>query len=158
MKTSGKVDPYTFYRGYYRSDDKDRTDPEKLRRTVRDLNRVGKPRELHAALIGYLENHSKLAEPWMYEALAAAIELNQGSAGDVKKSLYYAADLAQQTHNPNHLVSAADQLLYRGYLERVGPLLDEAMPLVPHCCDPMSMSILLAQKTNDPKRMADSVD
>ena len=158
MKTSGKVDPYTFYRGYYRSDDKDRTDPEKLRRTARDLNRVGKSRELHAALIGYLENHSKLAEPWMYEALASAIELNQGPTGDVKKSLYYAADLAQHTHNPNHLVSAADQLLYRGYLERVGSLLDEAIPMVPHCCDPMSMSILLAQKTSDPKRMADSVD
>jgi hypothetical protein len=158
VKTSGKVDPYVFYRGYYRSDDKDRTDPERLRRTVRDLNRVGKSRELHAALIGYLENHSKLAEPWMYEALASAIELNQGSAGDVKKALYYAADLAQQTHNPNHLVSAADQLLYRGYLERVGPLLDEAISLVPHCCDPMSMSILLAQKTSDPKRMANSVD
>ena len=47
----------------------------------------------------------------MYEALAAAIELNQGSAADVKKALYYAADLAQRTHNPNHLVSAADQLL-----------------------------------------------
>jgi hypothetical protein len=158
VKTTGKVDPYVFYRAYYRSDDKDRTDPERLRRTLRDLNRIGKPRELHAALIGYLENHSKLAEPWMYEALASAIELNQGSAGDVKKALYFAADLAQQTHNPNHLVSAADQLLYRGYLERVGPLLDEAMSLVPHCCDPMSMSILLAQKTSDPKRMASSVD
>ncbi len=151
MKPGGKVDPYTFYRDYYRSDDKDRSDPERLRRTVRDLNRIGRPRELHAALIGYLENHSKLAEPWMYEALASAIELNQGSAGDVKKALYFAADLAQRTHNPNHLVSAADQLLLRGYLERVGPLLDEAMPLVPHCCDPMSMSIILAQKTKRPQ-------
>jgi hypothetical protein len=94
----------------------------------------------------------------MYQALASAIELNQGSAADVKKSLYYAADLAQATHNPNHLVSAANQLLYRGYLERVGALLDEAMPLVPHRNEPMSMSILLAQKTGDPRRMADGVD
>ncbi len=104
---------------------------------MRDLNRAGRPREVHAALIGYLENHSKLAEPWMYEVLAAAIELNQGPAGDVKKALYYAADLAQRTHNPNHLVSAADQLLIRGYLDRVGALLDEAMPLVPHRYEPM---------------------
>jgi hypothetical protein len=158
VKTGGKVDPYKFYRDYYRSDDKERTDPEKLRRTVRDLNRVGKPREVHAALIGFLENHSKLAEPWMYEALASAIELNQGSAADVKKSLNYAADLAQATHNPNHLVSAADQLLLRGYLERVGPLLDEAMPMIPHRYEPMSMSILLAQKTSDPRRLAEGVD
>ena len=76
----------------------------------------------------------------------------------MKKALYYAADLAQRTHNPNHLVSAADQLLSEGYLERVGPLLDEAMPLVPHRFEPMVMSINLAQKTRDPKRMADAVE
>ena len=158
MKTSGKVDPYRFYRDYYRSEDKDRTDSERLRKTVRDLNRAGRPREVHAALIGYLANHAKLAEPWMYEALAAAIELNQGSAGDVKIALNYAADLAQLTHNPNHLVSAADQLFYKGYLERVGPLLDEAMPLVPHRWEPIVMSINLAQKTKDARRMADTVE
>ena len=158
MKTSGKVDPYQFYRDYYRSDDKDRTDPERLRKSVRDLNRAGRPREVHAALIGYLANHSKHAEPWMYEALAAAIELNQGSASDVKIALNYAADLAQRTHNPNHLVSAADQLLIRGYLDRVGALLDEAMPLVPHRNDPIRMSVILAQKTKDPKRMADAIE
>ena len=94
VKTGGKVDPYKFYQDYYRSDEKDRTDPERLRRSVRDLNRLGKIREVHAALIGYLRNHAKLAEPWMYELLASAIEINQGSAADVKKSLYYAADLA----------------------------------------------------------------
>ena len=36
-----------------------------------------------------------------------AIELNNGSAADVKKALNFAADLAQQAHNPNHLVSAS---------------------------------------------------
>jgi hypothetical protein len=158
VKTGGKVDPYKFYRDYYRTDDKERTDPERLRQTVRDLNRVNRPREVHAALIGYLENHSKLAEPWMYEVLAAAVELNKGSAGDVKKALYYAADLAQRTHNPNHLVSVADQLYVRGYFSRVDTLLDEAMPMVPHRFEPIVMSINLAQKTGDAKRMADSVE
>jgi hypothetical protein len=158
VKTSGKVDPYKFYRDYYRTDDKDRSDPEKLRQALRDLNRVGRPREVHAALIGFLENHSKLAEPWMYEALAAAVELNKGSAGDVKKALYYAADLAQRTHNPNHLVSVADQLLLRGYFTRVGELLDEAMPKVPHRYEPMVMSINLAQKTTDATRMSSAVE
>jgi len=158
VKAGGKVDPYKFYGDYYRSDEKDRTDPERFRQTVRDLNRVNRPREVHAALIGYLENHSKLAEPWMYEVLAAAVELNKGSAGDVKTALSYAADLAQRTHNPNHLVSVADQLYVRGYFARVGTLLDEAMPMVPHRFEPMVMSINLAQKTGDAKRMADSVE
>ncbi len=129
-----------------------------MRKTVRDLNRIGKPREVHAALLGYLKNHAKQAEPWMYEVLAAAIELNQGSAADVKKALNYAADLAQRTHNPNHLVSAGDQLLIRGHFERVGALLDEAIPLVPHRSQPIFMSMILAQKTKDPKRMADAAE
>ena len=79
-----------------------------------------------------------------------AIEMNNGSEADVKKSLNYAADLAQATHNPNHLVSVADLLFSKGYFERVGPLLDEAMPKIPHRVEPIEMSINLAQKTKDP--------
>ena len=94
----------------------------------------------------------------MYEALAMAIEMNNGSDADVKKSLDYAADLAQKTHNPNHLVSVADRLFLKGYFERVGALLDEAMPKIPHRFEPIVMSINLAQKTKDPVRMADSVE
>jgi hypothetical protein len=157
-RPGAKVDPETYFLDYYKSNDKDRTDPEKLRKIVRDLNQIGRPREVRAALFGYLKNHGKLAEPWMYEALAGAIELNQGPAADVKKSLNYAADLAERTHNPNHLVSAADQLMLRGYLDRVGELLDLAMPQVPHRSEPMVMSINLAQKTKDPKRMASAVE
>ena len=94
----------------------------------------------------------------MYEALALAINMNDGSDASVKTSLNYAADLAQQTHNPNHLVSVADLLFRKGYLERVGPLLDEAMPKIPHRAEPIVMSINLAQKTTDPERMADSLE
>ena len=72
----------------------------------------------------------------MYEALAVAIEMNNGPAADIKKSLNFAADLPQRTHNPNHLVSVADQLFLKGYFDRVGALLDEAMPKVPHRFEP----------------------
>ena len=67
MSISAKVDPYQFFSDYYRTDDKERTDSEKLRKIVRDLNRIGRPREVHAALFGYLKNDAKNAEPWMYE-------------------------------------------------------------------------------------------
>jgi hypothetical protein len=154
VKPSGKTDPYAFYLSYYRSKDPGRTDPEKLRKTVRDLNALGKTREVHAALIGYLKNHPRQAEAWMYEALALSIEINRGAAADVKTALNYAADLAERSHNPNQLVSAADQLFMKGYLERVGPLLDKAMELVPHRFEPIVMSINLAQKTKDPNRMS----
>jgi len=122
------------------------------------LNRSGKPRDVHAAILGYLQHRSKNAEFWMYEALALAIEMNGGQPEDVKTALNYAADLAQRTHNPNHLVSAADKLMLKGYYERVGALLDEAAEKVPHRAEPLLMSINLAQKTEAPKRMAESID
>ncbi|OJW19582.1 MAG: hypothetical protein BGO49_14090 [Planctomycetales bacterium 71-10] len=94
----------------------------------------------------------------MYEALGLAIEMNGGKPEDVHKALDNAADMALRTHNPNHLVSAADKLLLKGHTDRVGPLLDEAMPKVPHRAEPILMSMMLAQKVRDPKRMADSVE
>jgi len=143
---------------YYRTRDTKKTDPQKLHETLRFLNLSAKPRNVHAALLGYQTNHPKNAEAWMYEALALAIEMNQGSAADVKTALNYAADLAQRSHNPNHLVSVADKLFLKGYYERVGPLLDEAAAQLPHRAEPLLMSINLAQKTKDPSRMAESVD
>lgn len=159
-RPAANVDPFAFYVSYYHSREKDRIDPEKLRHTLASLNRLRKYRELHAAILGYLKNqgfHRVSVEPWMYEALLA-LKMNKGSDADVLKALNFAADLAEQSHNPNLLVSAADQLLWRGFYDRVGPLLDEAMPKVPHRSEPIEMSILLAQKTNDPVRMADSID
>jgi hypothetical protein len=94
----------------------------------------------------------------MYEGLALAIDMNRGSEVDVRTSLNYAADLAQKSHNPNFLVSVADILFRRGYFDRVGALLDEAADKVPHRAEPLVMSINLAQKTKDPRRMGESID
>jgi hypothetical protein len=154
VRSGAHADPYAFWMQFYRTHD----DPAKLRETVRLLNLSGKTRDVHAALLGFLTNHSRQAQAWMYEALAVAIEMNQGSPADVKTALNYAADLAQRSHNPNDLVSVADKLLLRDSFERIGPLLDEAAAKVPHRAEPLFMSIILAQKTRDPRRMADSID
>jgi hypothetical protein len=122
------------------------------------LNQSQKFVDVHAALMGYLTQRPKNAEPWMYEALAMAIEMIHGKPEDIKVALNYAADLAQRTHNPNHLVSVADKMLLKGYYDRVGVLLDEAAAKVPHRAEPLWMSVLLAQKKKDPKRMADSIE
>src|SRR5699024_127778 len=113
---------------------------------------------VHAAILGYLQQRPQNVEFWMYEALALAIEMNGGRDEDVETALNYAADLAQRTRNPNHLVSAADKLMLKGYYDRVGPLLDEAADKVQHRAEPLLMSINLAQKTKDPQRMAESID
>jgi hypothetical protein len=157
-KAKSKTDPYQFWLRYYRSNDPRKTDPEELRETVRLLNMNGKTRDAHAALLGFLKNHPRDAQSWMYRALALAIEENHGSAADIKTALNYAADTAQHSHNPNDLVGAADALYAKGYYERVGRLLDEAITKVPHRFEPLVGSINLAQKTKDPIRMADAVE
>ena len=152
---AGSVNPYKYWSDYYRKHDET---PEQLRETVRLLNVSGKFADVHAALRGYLLQRPKNRESWMYVAYAIATEENHGKPEDVKTSLNYAADMAQRSHNPNDLVRAADQLFLRGYLERVGPLLDEAMTKVPHRFEPLVMSINLAQKTHDATRMSDAIE
>ncbi len=154
-RPSGKSDPYKFWADYYRTHDES---AGQLRETLRLLNTSKKFVDVHAVLMGYLTQRSKNVEPWMYEALAMAIEMLHGKAEDIKVALNYAADLAQRTHNPNHLVSVADKMLLKGQYDRVGALLDEAVAKVPHRSEPLWMSILLAQKTKDPKRLGDSID
>jgi hypothetical protein len=122
------------------------------------LNANKKFRDVQAALSGYLTYRSKNAEPWMYTALALSIRMNKGSEADVKKALGYAADVAIRGRNPNDLVSVADQMLVMDCPDRAGALLDQASDLVPHRNEPLMISINLAQRTRDPKRMAVSVD
>ena len=131
---------------------------EDLREKISLLSSSKKFRDVNAVLTGFLTYHPIRCEPWMYEALALSIKMNNGSEKDVKTALGYAADVAVKTHNPNHLVSVADQLYLHGYYERVGKLLDEAAALVPHRGEPLVMSINLALKTKDAKRMARSID
>ena len=94
----------------------------------------------------------------MYDALALAVKENGGKKEDVKKYMGYAADMAVKSRNPNHLISVADMLYVNGYFDRVGALVDQAAALVPHRAIPLVMSINLADKTKDPKRMADAID
>ena len=155
-RPAGPSDPYKFWSEYYRKHDES---SDQLRETLRLLNLSQKFTEVHAALLGYLNHRGpKDREPWMYVALAIAVEELEGKPEDIKLALNYAADAAQRTHNPNDLVKAADALFLKGYYERIGPLLDEAAAKVPHRSDPLVMSINLARKTKNPKRMGDSIE
>ncbi|GAC1471320.1 MAG: hypothetical protein NVSMB9_17350 [Isosphaeraceae bacterium] len=151
---SRSSNPERFWLDYYRTHDET---PADLQEKITLLNVNKKFRDVRAVLWGYLKYHSRNAEPWMYSALALAIKMNGGQEKDVKQALGYAADLAIRSRNPNHLVSVADQSLLLGYTDRVGPLLDQAADLVPHRGEPLMMSINLARKTQDPKRMGDAI-
>jgi len=151
------TDRYQFWWNYYRTHEESSAD---LKEKVTLLNVNRKFQDVHAVLLGYLTHYAKThSEPWMYEALALAIEMNKGDDKSVRLALKYAADKAEASHNPNALVSVADMLLLHGYdYETAGKLIDEASMKVPHREVPLLLSILLARNTKDPKRMAEAVD
>jgi hypothetical protein len=144
-----------YWATYYQKHDED---PDDLREKVTLLNWNKKFADVQAILVGYLTYRLKNRQPWMYSALALAIQENKGKPEEVRLMFKYAADEAKLSGNPNDLVGAADVLLVQKQYELVGPLLDQAMEKVPHRAEPILMSMLLAQATKDPRRMGDSVE
>ena len=149
------MSPEDFWKSYYETREES---TEVLRQKLGVLNANKKFRDVKSILFGFLKAHPNQAEPWMYEALALAIKLNGGDEKDIHESLDFATDLALQSKNPNPIVSVADQLLVIGYLDRVGELLDAAIEQIPHRGEPLLMSMKLARKLKDPKRMGDSIE
>ena len=93
----------------------------------------------------------------MYEAMALAIEMNQGKPEDVRdprlRGRHGPRDPQPEPPGERGRHAVPD----KSY-ERVGPLLDLAAEKVPHRAEPLMMSINLARDTKDPKRMGDAVD
>ena len=73
-----------YWRNYYRTHDESAAE---LKETVTLLNRSQKFQEVYEALLGYLTYRNTNREPWMYEAMALAIQMNKGKPEDVKKTL-----------------------------------------------------------------------
>jgi hypothetical protein len=130
------------------------------------LRREEKHDEIEACIRAYLTYRLKHAESWMYEMLAVSVERRKGPAAEVKTLLGYAAFMALQSKNPNHLLSVADMLHRRGIYDKIGPaketsageMIDMVIKLVPHRAEPLLMSMLVATGTKDPVRMAAAAD
>jgi hypothetical protein len=144
-----------YWANYYGKHDES---PDALREKITLLNWHKKFADVQAILEAYLNYRRKNQQPWMYTALALAVQENHGKPEMARLYFKYAADSALMSQNPNHLISVADILLLQKQHDRIGPLLDQAMEKVPHRSEPMIMSILLAQATKDAKRMGDSVE
>jgi hypothetical protein len=144
-----------YWANYYGKHDES---PEALREKITLLNWHKKFADVQAILEAYLNYRRKNQQPWMYTALALAVQENHGKPELARLYFKFAADSALMSQNPNHLISVADILLLQKQYDQIGPLLDQAMEKVPHRSEPIIMSILLAQATKDPKRMGDSVE
>lgn len=156
--------PFQFWDDYYKTHDES---PGELLDKITALRKEKQFTDVEAALRGYLTHRLKRAEPWMYEMLAVAIEERKGAPEEVKTLLGYAAFKALQSKNPNLLLGLADMLFRRGIFDKVGPtgqqtsageLIDMVAKQVPHRGEPLLMSVNLAAKTKDPKRMGDAVE
>jgi hypothetical protein len=120
---------------------------------VATLRREKKYADVQAAVTAFLK-HRKDPEPWLYELLAVAIELNGGRPEAVRTALGYAADQALKTGRPHDMTRVADALAIRKMVDRCGPLLDRATEMDPGFATPLLMSLTLAERTADPARMA----
>jgi hypothetical protein len=125
---------------------------------VATLRKEKKFADVQAAVSAFLRLRTKDPEPWLYELLALAIELNKGKPEDVKAALGYAADQALKGRRPHDMTRVADSLAIRQLYDRCGPLLDRAADLDPGFATPLLMSLGLATRTDDPKRMAWAAD
>jgi tetratricopeptide (TPR) repeat protein len=152
------IDRLQFWLNYFTTHGEEKDAVPRFREDLAVLNAYKKFEDVRCSLTAFMIKHPKLVEPWMYNALALAIKENRGSEDDFRKALKFAGDTAERSHNPNHLVNAADLLFLNGEYARAGKLIDEATERVPHQSIPLMMSINLALATRDPARMAGSID
>ncbi len=161
-----QVDEFEFWDKHFKvSKDK----PAQVYAIIAQLLKEKKYRDVEAAIKSYLRYNSKQAEPWMYEWLIKTIELRKGSdyESEVRQAIGYAASLAKRNKNPNDLIRVADMMVMRNlygqvgdlkYETNIGELIDIAAEKIPANAIPPMMSVNLAAKTNDPKRMADAAE
>ena len=161
----GGGDPFKFWDQHFATVKNE--SPLTLFQLVSVLIKSEKFNDVEAAIKGYLHYHGKEAEPWMYIWLAECITARKGSDKELRQTLGFAAFLAKRTRNPNDLVRVADVMVLRnfydsvgdpGYESNIGELVDMAAEKVPANAVPPMMSINLATKLKDPKRMGDAAE
>ena len=140
---------------------------------LEDLKKKKRFQDAEAAVLGYLKHMPKgvQAQHWLYGTLALAIKVNGGKPERVRDALGYSAILAEATGNVNYILTAADLLFEDGDLQpftlkvdgkarevSVGALIDAVARKTPHRPQPLLMSMNLARRLRDPKRMAAAVE
>jgi hypothetical protein len=127
--------------------------------------------DIEKAIKAYLKYRPRI-EPWMYEQLALAIEINKGPASEIKTALGWAGYLARSGQNPDteSMIRVGDLMLLKKIYEvplkkdgkpftiTAGELFDEANRRVPTRPEPILLSINLAGQLKDPQRMGDAVE
>lgn len=164
-----KKSPVTDYDAYYKAQ-KDVSEAQ----LGLDLNHLRGLKDwagAEQALTAYLKYHAKHVAPWMLGLLGDTMEINKSDPKAIKVAFGRYARLAAASKDPIALIAACDALLAHNYYEievpagiagpgkiRLADLLDQAMQAAPQRPHPILMSLVLAERQKDPKRMADSAE
>jgi hypothetical protein len=123
--------------------------------------------DIEAILRTYIPKYPQNSEPWMYEMVAAMMEDRHGPPEEIRTYLGYAAYLSMQKGVPDNILSTAALLVKYGAFDKIGPpgyetsagvMIDRLIKMVPHRFEPLSLSVELANRTKDPKRLGDAID
>jgi hypothetical protein len=155
VKRPEGTEPFAFWDEYCRRN------PVTGLEVLPNVERLAKDKkytDVRALLTGVLKYRAKDPEPWIYELLAVAIELDKGRPEDARAAMGYAADQALKTGRTIDLTRVADGLAIRGAYDRSGQLLDRAAELDPGDARSLWMSLALADRSLAPTRAADAAE
>ena len=120
-----------------------------VRSTVRVLMKTGKPDQAAAVIMAALRHNQ--AQPWMYEALGLAMEMQGARVSEIERTLMSSVDFSTQ---PDDLLRVAEYMvkanLAGGALkQRALGLYHQVAKLQPARPDPYVLGLRLAQHIND---------
>ncbi|HEY2883377.1 MAG TPA: hypothetical protein VGJ15_13105, partial [Pirellulales bacterium] len=153
LRTADNADPEKFWNDFFATqkepDGKNAAAMASLRdanirATAKELMGKHKFAEVQAMLNGALRNG--YAQPWMYEALALAMQANDQPKEEIERALMSAVEFA---NNATDLMNVAVYMARIGLDERALKLLRQASALEPYRHEPYMHGLRIAQRLND---------
>ena len=139
------VDPEQVWNDYFvKHQGDDAPDTASVRDKARELMKDRKFAHVIAMLNAALRNQQ--GQPWMFEALALAMQADQRSRADVERALMSALDFVKTTTDMMYL---AQYLARAGFEQRALQLFRQASELDPTSSEPYAAGLRLAQRLDD---------
>lgn len=123
---------------------KNKPDPARVRETARQLMKQRNFAGVKGMIGGALRNGQ--AQPWMYEALALAMQASGSSKDDIERALTSALDFSNR---PIDVMHVALYMAKIGLEARALDLFEQASKMAPGAPEPYAHGLNLAKRLND---------
>ncbi len=135
------ADPVAFWDQYFQSHD---IDPPQIRQATRDLMRAGKTSHTIALVRAALRHGHP--QPWMYEALGIAMQVEGYDNSEIERALMSAVEFVD---SPSQLLYVAQYLSRIGLDQRVLGLCQQVVKVQPLLYEAYLLGLRSAQRTDD---------